>query len=401
MKLKKSFQMALNMVLHSRLRSWLTIIGIVIGVASVIAIVGIGEGMNQQIMSDLGDLDADIVTITPGYSKAQSFGPGRNHDNPDSSSSSTQDPLTKKDVQALKKVIEVDLINTIISGNVDLEYLGESGSISITGVDPKVYEKMSSTDMLSGRNLASSDSNVIIIGNKLATEYFEKEIKVNQLLSIEGKSFRVVGILDDTSRSVFMPIGEAFDVLDKTDGEFDSIQVRLSTTENLNVTEDKIVDELMKSRHVDVEDRDFTVSSNSSVNDMREELISTLTTFLTAIASVSLLVGAVGIANTMFTSVLEKTKDIGVMKSIGARNEDILIIFLFNAALIGLVGGLIGVLIGYGLAALMTMLGMFSIITINTVLMTLGISVLVGMISGFIPAINASKLNPVDALRRD
>lgn len=391
--------MALNMVLHSKLRSWLTIIGIVIGVASVISIVGIGEGMNQQILSDLGELQADIITITPGYSKAQTFGPSRNREV--DSLSSNNAILNNKDVQTLKGINEIDLINTKISGRVDLQYLGEEGSVTLTGVEQKVYSQISSTDILEGRNLNPSDSNVILIGSKLSTGYFEKDIKINQLLSIEGRTFRVVGILDDSSTSIIMPINGAYDVLEKDKFEYETIEVKIKDTDKLNETENEIITKLMRSRHVDENDRDFTVRTNAESNTFRQEMVSTLTTFLTAIASVSLIVGAVGIANTMFTAVLEKTKDIGIMKSIGARNADILIIFLLNAALIGFVGGILGTIIGFGLAALLTMIGLTSIVTLNTVIMTLGIAIIVGMISGFIPAINASKLNPVEALRRD
>ncbi len=401
MKLKKCFKMALNMVLHSKLRSWLTILGIVIGVASVIAIVGIGQGLNQEINNNLGDLQADLITITPGYSSAQSFGPPGRGGFGDSSSSN-QDPLTKKDVQTLRGISNIDLINPQISGSVDLTYLGEEGSVSLTGVDQRVYYELTTDEIAQGRMLSSSDSNVIVIGGRLASSFFDKEIKINQLLSIEGRSFRVVGILDDTSTSILMPIDSAYDVLDsKTKDEYDQIQVIIDNVEELNETELEIITDLMRSRHVNEDSRDFSVRTNDASNDFRQELTSTLTTFLTAIASVSLVVGAVGIANTMFTAVLEKTKDIGIMKSIGARNEDILLIFLFNSALIGFVGGVLGVIIGMILAVGLSVLGLTSIVTLKSIIITVGISILVGMLSGFIPAINASKLTPVDALRRE
>jgi putative ABC transport system permease protein len=398
MKAHKCFRMALNMVLHSRLRSWLTIVGIVIGVASVISIVGIGEGLNQQIQSDLSTLEADLITISPGYSQAQSFGPGRGRT---TTTGSDDDPLTDKDVQTLRGINEIDLINTVISGNVELEYLGEEGSVTLTGVDPKVYDELVSPEIQSGRTLSSSDSNVILIGGRLASSFFEKEIKTNQLLTIESRTFRVVGILDDTSTSIIMPIDSTYTLLDQEKDEFDSIVVKISDADTLNETEAEILKLLLRSRHLDEDEQDFTIRTNAESNTTRQELISSLTSFLTAIASVSLLVGAVGIANTMFTSVLEKTKDIGIMKSIGARNGDILLIFLLNSALIGLVGGIIGIILGVGLASLLTLIGLSSIVTLDTVLVTLVISIVVGMISGFIPAINASKLDPVEALRRD
>lgn len=399
MKLKKCLYMALNMVFHSKLRSWLTILGIVIGVASVISIVGIGEGLNQEINDNLGDLEADIITITPGYSQAQSFGgPGRGRD---TTTSSNNDPLTSKDIQALRGINEIDLISPLISGSVEMEYLGEEGSVSLSGVETNVYDELESPDILDGRTLTQSDSNVILIGESLSQDYFENEIKVNQLLSIEGRSLRVVGIIENGGNSIVAPIDLAFDLLDKDDDEYDSIEVKISNVDMLNVTEEEIISELMRSRRLDDDSRDFSVRTNTGSNDFRAEMTQTLTSFLTGIAAISLLVGAVGIANTMFTSVLEKTKDIGIMKSIGARNEDILIIFIFNSALIGLVGGALGTTLGFLVASFLTSLGLTSIITFQSVIGTLVISILVGVISGFIPAINASKLDPVIALRRE
>ena len=401
MKFHKCFRMALNLVLHSRLRSWLTIIGIVIGVASVITIVGIGNGLSSQIQSNLGILNADIITISPGYSKAVDFGPP-DRGTSTSSSSADQEPITNKEVQILKSINNIEYINTKISGSVDIYYSGKEGKATVTGVNVDVYSKISSTKILSGRNLDGADSNVIVIGNNLATKYFEKEILINQLLTIEGRTFRVIGILDDNSNSIIMPINSAYEVLsDKTKFEYDTIEVKVKNADILNETEKLITTKLMRSRHVDEKTQDFTVRTNAQSNTTRAQVMTTITTFLTAIASISLIVGAVGIANTMFTAVLEKTKEIGIMKAIGARNNDILLIFLLNAALIGFAGGILGVAIGYLLAYILTSAGLVTIISLSTVMITLLISIAVGIISGLIPAINASKLDPVEALRRD
>lgn len=401
MKLHKCFKMALNMVLHSRLRSWLTILGIVIGVASVIAIVGIGNGLSNEIGNQMGDLASDIITITPGYSKARFGGgpPGMGG----FSSSSSNDVLNNKDVQTLKGVNEIELISPKISGNVDVYYLGEEGEVSLTGVDQRVYKDITTDDLVDGRFLDSADSNVVLIGERLANDFFEnKEVNVGKSITIEGKSFRVVGIIEDGGTKVVMPINSAYEVLDdKEKFEYDSIEVKIKNADDLDLVEEEIVDELRKKRHVNEKTQDFSVSTNAQMNEMRSEMMSTLTTFLTAIASVSLLVGAVGIANTMFTSVLERTKEIGIIKAIGGRNADIMIIFVLNAGLIGLVGGVIGLSLGYLISFLISSFGMPTSINLSTVLGVIGISIFIGMISGIIPAYQASKLKPVDALRSD
>lgn len=399
MKLHKSFKMALNMVLHSKLRSWLTIIGIVLGVASVVAILSIGDGLEAEITSQFENSGGDLLTLTSGVSRG--FGPpGRGGTS--SSASDEEVKITRTDLQTLKGLTDVISVNPEISGRVDIYYQGEQGTVSITGTDTSVYKDFSTSEILEGRELISSDSNVILIGERLSTEYFERELGLNQILTIEEKAFRVVGIIEDGGNNIIMPITQAYTVIDdKLKNEYDSIRIKIKDEDLLDETVLKIENKLLTSRHVNQKDKDFTISSNAAAAEMRQELINTMTSFLTAIAGVSLIVGAVGVANTMFTSVLEKTKEIGIMKSIGATNKDILSIFLFNSALIGFVGGLLGAILGYFLILLLQLSGMTAVLTISNVVMVVSISILIGMISGLIPAINASKLSPVDALRSD
>ena len=406
MKLSKCLKHALNMMLHSKLRSWLTIIGIVIGVSSVIAIVSIGEGMEQSLNAQIDDLGGDILTITPGFSRS---GDRHFRFSPTSSSQATEEEtvLDRSDVQALKGIPDIDLIDTQIRKNVDVSYRGKSGSVSLTGVDQKVWSKITTEEIRDGRMLDSADQNVIVIGASLADNYFDQPLGINKAITIEGSSFRIVGILDDQSTNIIMPIQMAYQVMDGSEKDiYDSIIVKIRDEENLDAVVEKIEYKLMITRHVTESDKDFTVTSNVQIMEMRSEMMSSVSLFLTAIAAVSLLVGVVGITNTMFTSVLEKTKEIGIMKAIGARNRDILAIFLFNAGLIGLVGGIIGVVLGILLSgALPYLLGDVSIIrggtivSLNVVILALSVSVLVGMIAGAIPAYQGSKLKPVDALR--
>jgi putative ABC transport system permease protein len=193
---------------------------------------------------------------------------------------------------------------------------------------------------------------------------------------------------------------------DKEKDVYDSLVVKIRDEDNHDSTLEKIENKLMIARHVTEKDKDFSVSSGQQMNEMRSEMMSSMSSFLTAIAAVSLLVGSVGISNTMFTSVLEKTKEIGIMKAIGARNKDILAIFLFNAGLIGLAGGIVGVILGIILSGVMPYLmsdmplargGTF--VSVDIIVIALSVSVLVGIIAGFVPAYQGSKLRPVDALR--
>jgi len=411
MKLTKCLKHAFSMVVHSQLRSWLTILGIVIGVASVISIVSLGNGMEASINSQMGDLGGDIVTISAGYSKGgEKFGPGRMKSGASSGATEDEVVVDRSDYQVLRGISDISIIDRNIRDNVDVTYLGKTGSVSLTGVDQKVWSQVTTKEISTGRLLDSADQNVIVIGGKLAEDYFDQVVGINKMISIEGSSFRVVGVLDDTTTSIYMPLSMAYQILtDKDVDVYDSIVIKVKDEDYLDETIEKVESKLMMSRHVNEKTRDFSVNSNAQTNEMRAEMMSSMSLFLTAIAGVSLLVGAVGIANTMFTSVLEKTKEIGIMKAIGARNRDILLIFLFNAGLIGLVGGLLGVLFGVIVSSsLMPILltdlpmgkfGAGGIITFDTIFISLGVSVAVGMIAGMVPAFQASKLKPVDALR--
>lgn len=413
MKITKCFKHAFNMVLHSRLRSWLTILGIVIGVAAVIAIVSISAGMEQSMSQQLGGLGGDILTLTAGYSRGTDAGRPPGGFTTGGSGSATEEAIVvdRTDVQALKSIPDIKLIDTRISGRVNVSYLGKSGTVSLTGVDQKVWAEITTDEIRDGRMLDSADQNVVVIGSRLADSYFDQVLGINKMFMIEGNAFRVVGILDEGNTNIYAPIQMAYQMLDdKEQGVYDSIVIQVKDEEMLDDTIAKIEKKLMTIRHVTNSSRDFSISSSKQMMETRQEMMESMSLFLTAIAAVSLLVGAVGIANTMFTSVLEKTKEIGIMKAIGARNKDILLIFLLNSGLIGLVGGALGVMSGALISSIaipyltsgIRMAGRMSVTTlvsVDAVIAALGVSLIVGIIAGIVPAYQGSKLKPVDALR--
>jgi putative ABC transport system permease protein len=402
-------KMGLNMLVHSKLRSWLTIIGIVIGVGSVIGIVSLGDAMQEQVQSRLAEMDLTKITISPGYTKASSNihmrgPPGMG------GGTSTDSELTKDDIDALRGLDSIQYIEGEISGREEVKYAGQNATLSITGVDPQVWKYMATLKTKSGRLLGPSDKYVAVIGSGVASEIYDHDIGVNQVITINDKSVRVVGILEekgmgDDSR-IYMPIGGAMDLItDAKKGVYDSISVKARSEDLVDGLTKDIEKKLMISRHINKEDdRDFSVTASKSMAESVTEMTSSMTLFLGAIAAVSLLVGAVGIANTMFTSVLEKTKEIGTMKAIGAKNKDILMIFLFNSAMVGLVGGILGIILGaFVSSGLQAMMGgnmvLGSGLSISLMLEGLTLAVLIGVISGVVPAYRASKLKPVDALR--
>jgi putative ABC transport system permease protein len=425
MRLQKTLKLAFNILVHSKLRSWLTIIGIIIGVAAIVAIVSIGEGAQASVNARLGGLGADIITVSPGFQRA--FGGFRGGDEGErgSTSSTSAKNLTLRDIQVIKSIEGVAFVNGIVSGRAQMTYLAETSSVSVQGVDTLAWRNIVTTELDSGRYLDPGDANenVIVIGNRIANSVFKQPLVLNRVVTINmvnfaGRSFKIVGILKASGgfggddNAVYMPISAARAILDKGNDRLDSITIKVSNPDLATQIANTTNSRLMISRHVTSRTKDFTVTAAVQIQEQIASITQTFTIFLAAIAAVSLIVGAVGIANTMFTAVLEKTKEIGIMKAIGARNFDIMMIFLLNSGLVGLVGGTIGVMLGSGISSLLPSLlarglvpgvggqgGLKTVIPVSLLVEAITISILIGMIAGVIPAYRASKLRPVEALR--
>jgi putative ABC transport system permease protein len=406
------FKLALNMLLHSKLRSWLTIIGIVIGVGAVVGIISLGQGLQESVNSRLSTLDLAHITVSPGFSRAS--GGGFGGPGGFGRGTTTTVTLTNKDIDALRGVAQIKYITGQISGRVNVIFNAQNASLSVTGVDPQIWNYMNTLTVDTGRLLQPSDNYVVLIGSGVATGIYKKNIGVNQIINVGGKSVRVVGILTSQGggedNQIIMPINAAVNVItDAKKNEYDSIQIEAQSPDVVPDAVTIITNKLMISRHDNKpSDQDFTVSATATIASTATSIVSSITLFLGAIAGVSLLVGAVGIANTMFTSVLEKTKEIGTMKAIGAKNRDILMIFVINSAMVGFVGGVLGVILGSLLSLLFPLMGITLArgtsvggISFSPTLIVSGIAlaILVGVISGAVPAYRASKLKPVDALR--
>ena len=417
MKLKKSLKLAVNILLHSKLRSWLTIIGIVIGVAAIVAIVSIGEGAQLNVQERLSGLGADLITVSPGFERASGgfrggFGGGGHVMASGSSSITTKAKnLTDKDMRIIKAVEGVSFVNGIVSGRADVFYLAESASVSVQGVEPLAWRNIIATELESGRYLNPGDTNVIVVGSRVAKSTFKQPLALNRGITIEGRLFKIVGILKESGgddNRIIMPIEQSRDIIeDAGRDKLDSIVIKASSPDLVDQIVSEIDSKLTLSRHVTAKNKDFSVTSSKATLERVESVTQTFTLFLGAIAAVSLLVGAVGIANTMFTSVLEKTKEIGIMKTIGARNSDIMKVFLLNSGLVGLVGGALGISLGSAISTLLPKLltglgpggSVKTVIPISLLVEALFISIIIGMLAGAIPAYRASKLKPVDALR--
>jgi putative ABC transport system permease protein len=408
------FRLSLSHVRKSKMRSWLTIIGIVIGVAAVVAIISIGQGMQASVQARLGSLGADLITVTPGFSRASGGGDfGRG------SAGSASINLTDKDLNVIKQVPGVLYVNGMVSGRSDMILGTEKTSVSISGVDPVVWRSMVTTQLEAGRYLQPGDSNAVVIGYSLAHETFLQPITLNRPITIGGKTFKVVGIFVQSGggfgggggdNAVFMPADYAREVIttNVSRNTFTSIMLKVADPSLSNQVAADIVTKLMPARHVNPRTRDFTVTEFAVIQQQITSVVQTISLFLAAIAAVSLLVGAVGIANTMFMSVMERTRQIGLLKALGATDNEVMKLFLLESGLFGFVGGVLGIIFGVLISVIITVAGlralgpggtMSAVVTPELLLFALAFSIFVGIISGVAPARSAAKMNPVDALR--
>jgi len=427
MKIIDSFRLSLNSILHRRLRSWLTLLGIVIGVAAVVAIISIGEGAQASISEQLSGFGADIITVSPGYSKALGFGGGfrkmHSATGQNGSSALSEEPptLTEKDSLKIRQNQNVIAVNETTSGKVDLVFLAEEITVSIQGVNPITWQEIDDPGLASGRLLTPSDSSAIVISGELAEGTFKQPITLGRRVMIEGQQFTIVGILESASSTGMFGFGgggnktvytlnkTVWSLADVEENTFGQIKVKVGDVGLIEETTGELTQSLMVFRKVNESSRDFTISSSQEIKEQITGVMESLTLFLGAIAAVSLIVGAVGVANSMFTSVLEKTKLIGILKALGTTNFEVLRIFIIESGLFGLAGGIIGVILGslvsvamsgvMGLGLPMMRGGMMTLVTPELMLMAIGLSTAIGIFSGILPARAASRLKPVEALR--
>ncbi|HEY9205082.1 MAG TPA: ABC transporter permease [Candidatus Methanoperedens sp.] len=404
-------------VKKSRMRSWLTITGVIIGVASVVAIISIGQGMQENMQERLGNFGADIITVIPGYFRAVGAHSEMHTDRSVSTSSSIN--LTDNDYKVIKQVPGVLYVNGIVSGKADLKYDNEKTVVSITGVDTSVWRLMDTSGIEEGRYLQAGDSNSVVVGYNLARGTFLQPVTLNRPIIVGGKNFRVVGILKQSGgfgggsdTGIYMPSEMARGVITEkvANNQFTSLIIKASDASLVESVSADIEQKLMSSRQVNPRTKDFTVIAQARIREQMSSVTQTLSLFLSAIAAVSLLVGAIGIANTMFMSVMERTKQIGLLKAMGSSEREIMKLFLIESGIFGLVGGIIGIGFGAAISLLIPYLGIQALgfggdlratISAGTIFFALGFSVVIGVLSGIIPARHAAKMRPVDALRYD
>jgi len=396
--------LAFNSLRYRKLRSWLAILGIVIGVGAIISLISISTGLNAQIQSQISGLGANIITISPGGVRAQSMGFGGAPPGGGGATESSSAKITFKEAESLRHLEGVEALDARVSGRATITYRNMNTSTTVIGVEPSAFPKSAAATIAEGRSLGVGDLSSVVIGASVQNDTF-RESMLNKQIKINGLTFRVVGILNASGssfsgpdRSIFITQRAAKTLLNQTQ-DVSSIVVLAKDGSKPDDVAALLAEKLRTLHRVTEAKQDFSVTTATSMQATISSMTSTLGLFLGGIASISLLVGGVGVANAMFTSVLEQTRYIGILKSLGTQNSEVTRIFLFESGMVGLVGGLLGVVLSFVASALLAMFGLPSMITVDLVLLGIGFSVIVGAIAGFIPARNAASVEPVEALR--
>lgn len=385
------FILAVNSILHRKLRSWLTIIGIVIGVAAIVALISLSLGLQSTIEEQFEAFGADRILVA-----AQGFqGPG-----------TSSEGLTDKDSETLEKL---GVFETVSSGSArpgEVEFHKEIKFPQVFGGRRATELLESGTDLQAGRYVDDGDGFKALIGSNVADGLFDDKIHIRNKIKIADHDFRIIGILEPVGNqqddsTIYITLDKYREIFNQEGKEIGFISAQVKPGADILSLQKKVERALKRSR----DDENFQVVTPDQILDQITQVLGVIQTVLVGIAAISLIVGAVGITNSMYTTVLERTKEIGIMKSIGARNSDILFIFLIESGLMGLVGGFFGVILGtlisLGIGRFSTQAGFKLIVSINPPLMIFGLlfAFVVGTISGALPARSASKLKPIEALR--
>jgi len=401
--LKDNFNLAYKNIRERMSRSILTLLGIAIGIMAIISLMGIGEGMNQQITGELSSLsDTIIIRVGPGFSI---FTGGFSTENND-------EYLTERDISDIERISGIREVNTQLSGTAILTFNGENVSATITGMDSASIDlTYNNNDLEFGTILKNGDQNNIIIGSNIAYSYFNSDVFIGNRIKINGNKFIVKGIFAEQGQGGLISNDNAVLLTSrdfkKVTGE-SNIYSATATVLNVNEVEN-IADEIELVINENHGKDDFaSATTMSSIQESIQMIIGILQTVLLAIASIALVVASIGIMNTMLTSVMERTREIGIMKAIGATNTDVMLIFIIEGVLVSLIGGAIGIVLGvFGSQGISVILSGFAgrgaalqpIVSLTSVVLAVGVSLLVGVMSSTYPAWKAAKMSPIEAVR--
>lgn len=403
--LKDLFFISLNSMKKRKLRSWLTLLGIFIGIAAVVSLISLGDGLRTAITGQFASLSSDILTV---QNAETGFGPP---------GSTVIKKLNEHDLKIIESVGGTDKVIARLIRIVKVEYnkilrFRYIGSMPENKEQLDFIYKTLNIEVESGRLLNTRDSGKILIGIDFAKkESFDKEVGIGSKIKIQGKEFEVIGIMKKASsfqinNVALMLEKDMKDLLDIED-EIDIIVVKVKNIDEVESVAKTIEDRIRKDRKEKKGEEDFKIQTPVQSLQAVNTILNVVNIIVIGIAMISLLIGGIGIANTMYTSVLERTKEIGTMKAIGAKNSDILKLFVIESGLFGLIGGITGAGFGIFLSYLVSSIANNyfgqNILSFNIswmlIIGAIMFSFLIGVLAGLVPSYQASKLKPVDALR--
>jgi len=401
---KEYISLAVKNLRKRKLRSWLTMLGIFISIATIFVLITLSLGLKDAVNEQFRSLGTDKFFITP---KGQLGAPG--------TGGAVQ--LTIEDVNVIEKVSGIKSVSYMVMGSAKVVFNDQTRYVYAIGLpldNTAVFESLfESMDLkiTQGKIFEQNDKGVVMTGSLYAENVFSKPVKPKDRIIINDKEFVVKGILSalgnpSDDKNIYMALDD-FKELYNSQDRVDQIIVQIESGENLKEIAAKVEKKLNTFRNVNTKTEDYSILTPEELLKSFDVILNIITAFLLGVSAISLLVGGIGIANTMYTSVLERTKEIGVMKSIGAKNSDVLWIFLIESGLLGLAGGVIGIILGFGISKIIEFIAVnqfnTSLLKVSfnlwLVLFCLSFSFLVGALSGILPAYRASKTNTVDALR--
>lgn len=398
---KESFLMAWASLIANKMRSILTMLGIIIGVAAVIALVSIGNGVKQDIQNSISSLGSNLLMVMPGAPRTPGVRP----------SAGSMKSLKVSDYEAISKLDGVKAASPMTNGSYVVIYQNKNWTTSVSGVSYN-YLDVNNWSMKSGRFLSEKNvqnrERVAVVGKTVVKNLFGDEDPVGAEIRVKNIPFRIIGVLNskgsgamgnDQDDMVVIPYTTAMERVEGID--YLRMIYVVGKDENGIDRLQSDIENLLRVRHgiKDTNLDDFNIQNMNSIMETMEETTGTLTLFLGAVAAISLVVGGIGIMNIMLVSVTERTREIGVRKALGATYSVIVTQFLIEAVVISLMGGIIGIILGIGSSKLIGMAsGMSTVISVPTIVMSFAFSMAIGLIFGIYPARKAAKLNPIDAL---
>ena len=398
---KESFLMAWASLIANKMRSILTMLGIIIGVAAVIALVSIGNGVKQDIQNSISSLGSNLLMVMPGAPRTPGVRP----------SQGSMKSLKVSDYEAISKLDGVKAASPYTANSYVTIYQSKNWTTTVSGVSSN-FQDVNNWTMAEGRFISSKNvenrERVAVVGQTVVKNLFAGEDPVGKEIRVKNIPFRVIGVLNskgngtmgnDQDDVVFIPYTTDMERVEGVD-YLRMIYVVASDDNGIDRLQSDI-ENLLRVRHgiKDTNLDDFNIQNMKSIMETMEQTTGTLTLFLGAVAAISLVVGGIGIMNIMLVSVTERTREIGIRKALGATYFVIVTQFLIEAVVISLMGGFIGIALGIGASKLIGLAsGMSTVISVPTIVLSFAFSMAIGLVFGIYPARKAAKLNPIDAL---